>query len=45
MTANVFADDVKKCLDAGMDAHIAKPVDTKKLYGVINEYWENRKRK
>ncbi len=22
MTANVFADDVKKCLDAGMDAHI-----------------------
>lgn len=45
MTANVFADDVKKCLDAGMDAHIAKPIDTKKLYGVINEYWEKRKGK
>ena len=45
MTANVFADDVKKCLDAGMDAHIAKPVDTKKLYGVIYEYWEKKKRK
>ena len=45
MTANVFADDVKKCLDAGMDAHIAKPVDTKKLYGVINEYWKKKKDK
>ncbi len=27
MTANAFADDVAKALDAGMDAHISKPVD------------------
>ena len=27
MTANAFAEDKKKALDAGMDAHIAKPVD------------------
>ncbi len=27
MTANAFEEDVKKSLDAGMDAHIAKPLD------------------
>ncbi len=27
MTANAFSEDVQRCLDAGMDAHIAKPID------------------
>ena len=27
MTADAFAQDVQTCLDAGMDAHIAKPID------------------
>ncbi len=27
MTANTFAEDVKNALDAGMDAHLAKPID------------------
>ena len=27
MTANAFSEDVKTALDAGMDAHIAKPID------------------
>ena len=27
MTANAFSSDVQNCLDAGMDAHIAKPLD------------------
>lgn len=27
MTANAFSDDVQHCMDAGMDAHIAKPLD------------------
>ncbi len=27
MTANAFSSDVKACLDAGMDAHVAKPID------------------
>ena len=26
MTANVFADDVKSCLDAGMNSHVGKPL-------------------
>ena len=27
MTANAFAEDVQHCLEAGMNAHVAKPVD------------------
>ena len=35
MTANVFEEDRKACLDAGMDEHIAKPIDIEKLRAVI----------
>ncbi len=31
VTANAFEDDVKKCLEVGMDGHLAKPIDVKKL--------------
>ena len=31
MTANAFAEDVKDAMDAGMDAHVAKPVDMELL--------------
>ena len=31
MTANAFQEDVQNALDAGMDGHIAKPIDSKKL--------------
>ena len=27
MTANVFSEDIQKCLDAGMNDHIGKPID------------------
>ena len=27
MTADAFAEDMQKCLEAGMNAHIAKPID------------------
>ncbi|MCL2009258.1 MAG: hypothetical protein FWG71_01765, partial [Synergistaceae bacterium] len=27
MTANVFREDVEKCLETGMNAHIGKPLD------------------
>ncbi len=31
MTADAFAEDVKKCLDAGMNAHLAKPISFDEL--------------
>ena len=31
MTANAFQDDIRGCIDAGMNAHIAKPIDSKKI--------------
>ncbi len=31
MTANAFSEDVQEALDAGMDAHIAKPIDMEVL--------------
>ena len=31
LTANAFEEDVTTCLEAGMDAHMAKPVDIEKL--------------
>lgn len=37
MTANAFAEDVKKCLAAGMNGHIPKPVDVKVLYQTLFE--------
>lgn len=35
MTANAFDDDIKRALDAGMNAHLAKPIDMDKLKAVV----------
>lgn len=35
MTADAFAEDVQLCLDAGMDAHVAKPVEIDKALAAI----------
>ena len=37
MTANAFADDVKQTKDAGMDAHLSKPIQTDVLYRTLSE--------
>lgn len=36
VTANAFEEDAKKCIDAGMNAHIAKPIDVNKMVNVIS---------
>ncbi len=41
MTANAFSSDVEKCLDAGMNAHLSKPLDITALERVILELTEN----
>lgn len=35
MTANAMQSDIEECLNAGMDNHIAKPIDINKLYAVL----------
>jgi len=37
MTANAFAEDVKNALNAGMNAHIAKPINIKLLIETLEE--------
>lgn len=38
MTANAFAEDEKEALKAGMDVHLAKPIDMELLKQVIRKY-------
>ena len=38
MTANAFADDVVKCKEAGMNDHIAKPLDVEKMIETLNKW-------
>ncbi|MCL2638706.1 MAG: response regulator [Oscillospiraceae bacterium] len=38
MTANVFLEDVEKCLSAGMNGHIGKPIDVAELYNMLRKY-------
>lgn len=40
MTANAFAEDVQAALNAGMDDHVAKPIDMSILISVITKYIE-----
>ena len=38
MTADVFKEDIRRCKDAGMDAHIGKPVELDKLYSMVRKF-------
>ncbi len=35
VTADAFSEDIQRCLEAGMDAHVSKPIDPQKLLEVI----------
>mgnify|MGYP002089761761 CR=1 FL=1 len=43
MTANAFAEDIKNALSAGMNAHIAKPIDPQKLMKLWQLISNNKK--
>ena len=31
MTADAFSEDIHKCLECGMNAHVAKPIDVREV--------------
>ena len=43
MTANAFTEDILASKEAGMDAHVAKPVDVKVLWGTLLQVLENKR--
>jgi CheY-like chemotaxis protein len=38
MTANVFKEDIEKCVAAGMNDHTGKPIDTGELFAKLGKY-------
>ncbi|MDE7390352.1 MAG: response regulator [Lachnospiraceae bacterium] len=38
MTADAFVDDVQLCLECGMNAHVAKPLDLNKLISTLQKF-------
>jgi len=38
MTANVFREDIEKCLEAGMQGHIGKPIDLNDVIRQLKQY-------
>ena len=42
MTANAFEDDIEKSMAAGMNAHLAKPIEPDVLYSTLAQ-WKFRK--
>ena len=38
MTANVFREDIEKCLKAGMNGHVGKPLDIDIVLGILKKY-------
>jgi CheY-like chemotaxis protein len=42
MTANVLPEQIRKCLDAGMDDHLGKPISPARLLEVLSQWSEGR---
>ena len=40
MTANVFREDIEKCLEAGMNDHVGKPLDFYELISKLRRYFQ-----
>ena len=39
MSANAFDEDVEKSINAGMNAHLAKPIEPQRLYAALLRVW------
>ncbi len=44
MTANAMAGDRQKCLDAGMDDYLSKPINAPKVQGILNQWLPSQQR-
>ena len=38
MTADAFSEDIKHCLDCGMNAHTAKPIDVREITRLLKKF-------
>lgn len=38
MTADAFSEDIHRCLECGMDAHVAKPLDMRELLRLLQKH-------
>ena len=45
MTANVFREDIEKCLDVGMNGHVGKPLDFEEVIDQLRRYLRYPKKK
>lgn len=44
MTANTFQRDIDKCMEAGMNGHIGKPIEIYRLYSILNKIREEKRK-
>lgn len=42
MTANVFKEDIEKCLQVGMNGHVGKPLDMPEVMKILHQYLQIR---
>ncbi len=45
VTANTYSEDAEKCFQAGMDAHLSKPLEISAVYAAVNEVLSREERK
>ncbi len=38
MSADAFEEDIRRCMESGMNAHVAKPIDIKEVTKVLRKY-------
>ena len=42
LTANAFDEDVQRSMQAGLNAHLSKPVEPERLFEELDSLWKNR---
>jgi CheY-like chemotaxis protein len=45
MTANVFREDIDRCIEAGMDDHVGKPININDVLNVLDKHFNKKRHK